>query len=235
MQPGNASRLSIILWPVPGDDNAAFLHEMAQRVPIVLVDRLVQGSSLPAVTHDTYRAGIEVCDYFFTRMKRKRILAVLDDLDISPYHDMLRGMQDQAQLLGRADDLASHQIPISQYAQQFNRADFSWADTLTAELHAILRDGQYDAMFCYQEDILDYVVVQSGLIDRLPGLLLGATRSGDIHNRSRKYAQVNPVVWRIDHIKAIAAAADRLQEMVYLKRSSTEHLLLPLTSSQSSA
>jgi hypothetical protein len=213
---------------VASDDNARFFEELNRRVPVVLVDRLMAGAELPLVTHDTLAAGADICQYFFGEQKKKRLLVVMDDLDISPYHDMQRGMRAQAQKLGRSADLTVIQLPVSELVQQFNRSDFSQVDHYAQYVERILKEGRYDAVFSYQEEFLDYVIVDNGLLDRLGRLSLGATRSADINIRSRRYVEAAPAIWQIDHVTAIAAAADRLQEIVLSKRRITETLRIPL-------
>lgn len=208
----------LLVWPVASDGNAAFFEELARRTPVMLVDRLMPNTSLPAVVHDTFAAGQDVCDYFLKEQACKRLLVVMDDLDISPYGDMLRGLRSRADAIQRSSDFTIIQLPVSDIVQHFNGADFSQVDPCTQYIERIIREGGYDAIFCYQEEILDYVIVDNGLLDRVSGLIIGATRSADINVRSRRYVMANPIVWQIDHIAAISTAADRLQEMVLAKR-----------------
>lgn len=224
----------LLVWPVASDDNAAFFAELTRKVPVVLVDRLIPGASLPAVIHDTHAAGRDICEYFFGRCGKKRLLVVMDDLDISPYHDMVRGMRAQAQAMDRMTDLTVIQLPISELVRQFNQGDFSSVDHYAEYIERLVHEGGYDAMFCYQEEFLDYVIVDNGLLDRLDHLSLGATRSVDINIRSRRYVQAAPAIWQIDHVGAISAAADRLQEIVLSKRPFNEVVTVPLVRTQPS-
>jgi len=218
----------LLVWPVANDDNAPFFAELSRKVPVVLVDRLISGASLPAVIHDTHAAGRDVCSYFFQQCGKRRLLVVMDDLDISPYHDMIRGMRAEALELGRMADLTVIQLPVSELVRQFNQGDFSSVDHYAASIERLVREGGYDALFCYQEEFLDYVVVDNGLLDRLSSLSLGATRSVDINIRSRRYVEAAPAIWQIDHVGAISAAADRLQEIVLSRRRSNEVVTIPL-------
>lgn len=218
----------LLVWPVASDDNAAFFEELNRRVPVVLVDRLIADACLPVVTHDTQAAGADICQYFFEELKKKRLLVVMDDLDISPYHDMQRGMRQRAKEMGRSTDLTVIQLPVSELVQNFNRSDFSQVDHYTQHIERIIEEGGYDAIFCYQEDLLDYVIVDNGLLSRLGGIAVGATRSGDINVRSRRYVESAPAIWQIDHVGAMAAAADCLQEIVLSKRRLTDVKRIPL-------
>ncbi|MFA9479533.1 GntR family transcriptional regulator [Phycisphaerales bacterium AB-hyl4] len=208
----------LIVWPVESDHNAEFFETLARRVPTVLVDRIIPGCSLPAVIHDTHAAGRDICEQFLVRMKRRRLLVLADDLDISPYQSLLQGMRERVQELDRFADLTIVQLPLSETVGQFNRADFSAVKRFESYIERLIREDDYDSVFCYQDDFLDYVVIETGLIDRLPGVKFGCTRSAGVNTRSRRFVEADPIGWSIDHMKAISLAADRLQEWVLSKR-----------------
>jgi DNA-binding transcriptional regulator YhcF (GntR family) len=224
----NNGARGLLIWPVESDSNADFFDAFARRTPTVLIDRMLVGSTLPAVTHNTYAAGRDVCEEFFVRARRERLLVLMDDLDISPYESLLRGVRDRAKELGRFTDLTTVQLPLSEVIGQINQCDFSQVDQYASYIERLIRDSGYDAMFCYQDDFLDYVLIETGVIDRFPGLKLGCTRSAGINTRSRKFVEANPVGWAIDHIGAISLAADRLQEWVLTKQRFNESVQLEL-------
>ena len=147
--------------------------------------------------------------------------------------DMLQGMRSQALELGRATDLTVIQLPVSEMVQQFNQSDFSSVDHYARYIERIIREGSYDAVFSYQEELLDYVLVENGLLDRLGNLSIGATRSADVNIRSRRYVEAAPAIWQIDHVGAISTAADLLQELTLTRRrGANDAITIPLVRQQ---
>ena len=80
----------------------------------------------------------------------------MDDLDISPYHEMVRGMRQQADQLARTTDLTVLQMPVSELVGQFNQSNFSNVDRYATHIDRLIAEGHYDALFCSQEEMIDY-------------------------------------------------------------------------------
>jgi DNA-binding transcriptional regulator YhcF (GntR family) len=202
----------ILLWPVDNDPNGLFFKSLSKRVPIVLVDRKIEGMDLPLVLHDTYGAGRDVVQTMLEGLGRKRILAVVDNLKISPYQELIRGFQDQANEMDRMADLTILQLPISEFINQINISDFSQVNKLEKYLERLLKEGGYDAFFCQQDEFIEYVLIETGLYDRFRHVQLGTMHGKRSNNRSRKFNQAGVLIWTIDFGKAITLAADILQE-----------------------
>jgi DNA-binding LacI/PurR family transcriptional regulator len=203
----------IILWPMENDPNGPFFMTLSRQVPIVLFDRLLEGADLPAVTADSYQSGVDVCQHMFEALNRKRILVLMDNLQISPYQAFIRGLEGHAKSINRLSDITVVQFPISELCQHFGLRDFSEVTLYRNKLQQILKEGHYDALFCYHDDFLDSLVVETGLVEQFNGLKL-ATFGGCGSYRSHRYCQHGVVEWVLDFSKIIEKAADLLQEWV---------------------
>jgi len=202
----------ILLWPVDNDPNGLFFQELSGQVPVVLVDRKLEGTDLPFVLHDTYGAGREVVGTMLECLGRKRLLAVVDNLKISPYQELIRGFQDQANEMDRMADLTILQLPISEFISQINNSDFSQVDKFEKYIERLLTEGGYDTFFCQQDEFIEYVLIETGLYDRFKHVRLGTMHGKGSNNRSRKFNQAGVLTWTIDFGKVMTLAADLLQE-----------------------
>jgi DNA-binding LacI/PurR family transcriptional regulator len=224
----------ILLWPVQNDPNGAFFQELSSRVPVVLVDRLLTDADLPAVVLDFYKAGLAICREMLAVQKRGRMLALIDDLNVSTYNDLIRGLQDQAGEMNRQTDVTIDRIPITPLIQQWNVADFSRVESSRAYVEKMLHKGRYDALFCPQEEFLDYVVIETGLFRESPDLKLASLDSPVVNTRSRTYNEAGILTWSMDIPRMISIAADLLQQCV-LSRTRirrVEKLFLPFQRKQ---
>jgi DNA-binding LacI/PurR family transcriptional regulator len=204
----------ILLWPVDNNPNGAFFQELSRQVPIVLVDRLLEGANLPAAVLDFYGAGRSICRHLLETLNRKRLLAVVDTLKVSPNRDLTHAFREQARELGREDGLTLVEWPVTDLIRQVNVRDFSGVAAYRDLVRQQLRDGGCDALFCMHEEFLDFVLVENDLLAEFPGLRLASMTDPVLNTRTRRYNESGVVRWAMDFPRMIAAAADRLQEWV---------------------
>lgn len=211
----------LLLWPAENNPNGKFFEELSKKIPIILLDRLLKDADLPAVIFDTYEAGREICAETLVSGKRKRMLVWLDDIQISPYEDLVRGLRDEAEAMGRHDDVMIVRLNISDFIKRLNACDYSQVDVLRDEVKRQIKEGGYDTFFCPQDELLDYVVVQTGLHDQLGDLQLATIAGPGLNSRTRKYNESGVWRWITDFPELMATAVDMLQRHV-LTRNSTE-------------
>jgi hypothetical protein len=212
----------ILLWPVDNDPNGKFFKELSKRIPVVLVDRMLEGIDLPAVMSDVYDLGRTMCHHMLETTGHRRLLILMDNLKISSYDDFMRGVEDEAAELGRIPDMTILQMPISKLVHQFNKSDFSQVQTYKNYVERVLREGKYDALYCMQDEIIDFVVIETGLYDQFKGLQLGTTRGPGANTRSLLYNQTPVFEWMMDHAKVMETAADMLQQWVFSRHSAKD-------------
>jgi hypothetical protein len=221
---------ALIVWPCEKSDNGAFFNELSEKTPIVLVDRLLEGADLPAIVLDTYQVGRDVARYFLEQLKRQRLLVVMDDLEISPYEDFKRGVMDEVMALRRQKDYKLLTMPLSKIIQSLPLADPANVPLLeqTAEnISQTLQEGKFDALFCYQNDFIDYGLIDNGIINQFPSLCLGTT-GGETTLLPRRYFQTEGALWLFDQATLISMAADKIQQWILSRQAYTDIISLPV-------
>lgn len=202
----------ILLWPVDHNPNAEYLERISKETPIVLIDRkLPNATSIPSVTLDMFGAGQDICRHFFQTLGRKRLLVLMDNLQISPDFDLIEGIQRKAMDLSRMADVTVTQLPISKFIRELNLSDYSSVETFRCTVAKLLINDQFDAVFCPQEEFLESVMIETGMVDQIKGIALGSM-TGPVQTRGRKYNETGVFRWVWDFPKMISTAADLLQE-----------------------
>jgi len=216
----------LVVWPCDDDPNGEHFMELSKTVPVVLVDRLLPGADLPAIVHDYHTVGQDVCGHFFDELKRRRLLVIMDDLRISSYQELVRGIHDGASERGRETDVTAVYWPLSRLLARTELGDFRKADAYGARTARLLREGGFDAVFCTQGTFLDFVLVQGGFMDEFPDVRMGLIGGTVGYGGSRKYIARNPMEWLVDSGTMMSSAADCVQRWVLTRTSSREILRL---------
>ncbi len=207
----------LIVWPTSADSNGEFFMRLSQTIPVVLVDRILAGADLPAVIMDYRNCGNEIGRTLLG--PGKRLLVLMDNLQISSYREISSGIEDAARTMGRLDDVRIVQLPISELvSQKTSRADYREIPELASHVERLLTDGGYDAVFCTQDEFVDYVMAQTGLMDRFPGVQVGTFRTMSPNDRSMKYSQLQCLEWFANSGKMVLQAADLVQRWVLLRQ-----------------
>lgn len=218
----------LLVWAIDNDPNGEYFAELSRRIPVVLVDRLMAGADLPAVTHDHYGAGRDIVRYFLRTLKRRRLLVFMDNLQITAYDDMLGGISAGAQELGRDDDVLIERYPMVDILEPITHGDYSIADMYRDRVAHLLSEGGYDGVFTNNGPFLDRVVVETGLADRFKDVKYATLSNRGIHTGSRHFSDVAPVQWDMDFSAMIAMAADLLQEQVFGRRTPARQVYAPI-------
>lgn len=219
----------LILWPANDDPNGEYFRKLAMRVPVVLVDRVLPQGNLPAVVLDYYQFGRDVSTTLFGRMQKKRLLVLMDNLRISSYSDIVSGIESAAAELERSKDVTVVQIPIThRIIQKISRSDFTDVPEYRDYVERLLKDGGYDAVFCSQDEFVDYVMAQTGLMDEFTAVRTATLRSTCPNQRSIRYASLNCLEWQTNAGGMISAAADLVQRWVLSRQAPKGVLRLKL-------
>jgi len=209
----------ILLWPAEDNPNGPFFQELSRQVPVVLVDRLLEGANLPGVVLDFYGAARAICRHLLGSLNRKKVLVLMDTLNITSNRNLTRGFQEQARKMDRRADLTLMEWPIVEFIKQLNVGDFSQVEAYRDLVRRQLREGGYDTIFCMHEEFLDFVLIEPGLFAESPGLQLGSMTDPILNTRTRKYNEAGVVRWVMDFPRMISTAADLLQEWVLTRTS----------------
>ncbi len=209
----------LIVWPTTDDPNGAYFTQLAEKIPVVLVDRMLSNADLPAVLLDYVNCGCDIAQTLLAEMGCKRLLVLMDNLRISPYEEITRGLEDQARQLDRSQDVTIVQLPISnELLKKISKEDYTDVPKYTQYVERLIREGSYDAVFCVQDEFVDYILAQTHLAEMCKSIRVATTR-GDIPNeRSMMYSQLNCVEWRARTGDMLATAAEIAQEFLYTSR-----------------
>ncbi len=218
----------LILWPATDDPNGEYFSKLSRRIPLVLVDRLLPGTDLPTVLMDYYACGREISEALFGKMKKKRLLVLMDNLRISSYQNISLGIETAARELGRMKDTTVVQLPITQVIQKFNKSDFSEVGYFADYLERLLAEGEYDAAFCTQDEFIDYCFAQTGLAGKFPSLQLATFRVTSPNERSINYTALNCLEWFSNPGQMMTQAADLVQRWVLSRQMPKDIIRLKL-------
>lgn len=209
----------LLIWPTSDDPNADFFAELSEQVPIVFVDRRLDGSELPCVVEDYHSCAMNMVEFFLDQMHCQQLLVVMDDLNITSYRDFIAGLQAAAQRR-LFPGLHLEHLPISQYIQQWNRSDYSQVQAVSEKVMRRVCALEADGVICMQSDFLDYVLFQSdaGQAMRPANLKMATISNPQTNTRSLMYNRGNVQHWMSGHAQMIRQAADMLQERILSKK-----------------
>jgi hypothetical protein len=91
-------------------------------------------------------------------------------------------------------------------------------------MEKLLREGGYDAMFCTQDEFIEYVTVDTGVMDKFPSVQLATIRGTGANGRGRKYRELGLLDLVMDNTQVIAKAADIVQNWVLSRQASKEQV-----------
>jgi DNA-binding LacI/PurR family transcriptional regulator len=209
----------LIVWPATDNTNGEFFMKLSRKVPVVLVDRMVPGADLPTVVLDYHACGREIAETFFEKLKKKRLLVLRDNLHVSPYHDIVAGIEAGSAEMKRARDFTVVQIPISRFIQNLQKTDFAEIPEFTEFVRRLLIEGGYDGVFCTQDEFIDLVMAQTGLMKTFPEVKLGTIRPRNLSYEQRMaYLRLHCLEWLYSSSGMVAKAADLVQQWVLTRQ-----------------
>lgn len=217
----------ILLWSVKNDPNGEFFDNLRKKIPVVLVDRILDEANLPAVVMDYHSAGADIVRAMLGEAGRKRLLVVIDNLNISNYSSLADGMQDQARKMGRFDDVSIIQLPLTDLITKLNVADYSDIERFRSYVAQQLQMGEYDAVFCPQEEFIESIIIETDLHTQHGNLLMGSM-TGPLLTRSRKYYEAGVMRWLWDFPKMISTAVDELQKRASNRKQAAQTIAIPI-------
>lgn len=215
----------LLLWPASDNPNGSYFSELAKEYPVALVDRTLAGADLPAVIYDTHKLGQEIVTRILGSMKKQHLLVIVDNLKISTYDNLVLGVQQQAGHWGRMADVTIVYLPISQAIEQLTTGDFGLMDSCAEQIRRLLAEGKYDAVFCTQDDLIEYAIIDTNLLDEFPHIQLATMGPVGNTKKSRKFHRCNPIKWRVNLVSQVSQAVDLLQRWL-LSRQKPKSIIL---------
>jgi DNA-binding LacI/PurR family transcriptional regulator len=218
----------LILWPTTNDPNGEFFARIAQKIPVVLVDRLLAGVDLPTVVLDYFACGREICETLLGKMNKKRLLVLMDNLRISSYQAITEGIESMAGQLRRSKDLTVVQLPITRLIQKWGISDFTEVSGTAEKIERLINDGHYDAVLCTQDEFIEHAMVQTGMMDKFSALQVATFRGMGPNERTLRYANLGCLEWFTNLDQMMAQAADLVQRWVLTRQMPKEIMRLEL-------
>ncbi len=217
----------LLLWPTSDNTNARYFEELSKQIPIVLVDRIIPSVELPAVTMNHYSAGYDIAQHLLDTLDRKRLLVLMDNLKIDAYDDMILGLQNAADALGRGADITVERFSALDILTPVLHNDYSAVDQYARKIKRWLQDGSYDALFCNAGQLIDRSIIETGLADAFPDVQLATLCNLGMHTGSRGFSRHHPLQWSLNFAGMISTAADILQEMILSQRRTNKVIRIP--------
>jgi len=222
------SRVSgLLLWPVDDDTNGAYLQAVARRLPVVFVDRTLEGVSAPSVVLD-YTACARDMVRHLHKLKKRRLLVVCEPAAISSYQQLKAGLREEAAALGEGFSLTIRDFPVVRLIENAYQQDYAVADECYTALKPLLESGEYDALFCPQSEFYDHVFADSGRAEILRDLHCVTLRTPDGPPHSRRYAELELEEWILDTAGMLVRALDLLQDMTVTRRNWKRTVRIPV-------
>ena len=223
----NSGVNGLLVWPIDGDTNGKFLEQIAKKIPVVFVDRTLDDVRAPSVVLDYEGGGHQLVSNWHIS-KRRRILVVCEPADISSYNQLKSGIRHQAELLGLDKSIDIIDYPIVSLIETAYDNNYQLADACYEYLEPIIREHQYDTLFCPQSEFFDQVFADSGRADFLTNLHCVTLRTPDGPPHSRRYQQLKIEEWVMDTAGMLVQALDLLQDMVLARSPSESKIYVPL-------
>jgi DNA-binding LacI/PurR family transcriptional regulator len=223
----NSGINGLLIWPVDGDPNAQFLQETARRLPVVFVDRTVDGARAPSVILGYKQAGEQIVRSL-SKSGRGRILTVCDPADISSFNQLKAGMRDEVLNAKGSVELTVVDQPIIELIESSYRGDYDPADLCYKALAPLLTSGRHDAIFSPQCEFFDSVFAHGNRADILGSLARVSVRTLDGPPLSRGYYELGVEEWIADTAKMLVVAMDLLQDMTLRRNNPSRTVRVPI-------
>jgi regulatory protein gntR HTH len=194
----------LIVSPVNPAENREFFESLAREIPVVLIDQVFEGTTLPAVLLDYASAGGEIGGYL-QRQKCRNVLAVCNVSDNASLRELNREL---------SASIAAHtfRLPLFEAEKQMEKGDYTLFDRIQAQLIEHMAANEYDAVFCPFDFPLEWL-----LFDGFPAELRRKVRLVTLHGvfpgvHSREYCRAGIVSWVAPHDQLIRTAVTRLEK-----------------------
>jgi DNA-binding LacI/PurR family transcriptional regulator len=216
----------LILWPCPGEENKEFFQEISSRVPLVFVDRVYEGSCQPSVVLDWKGMGRDIV-FHLGQKGFSRVLILEEQLEISSYRELYGSIRETVRKMGLKDRFSIAPMTMYEFNTLYARNPNLAVESYAAKLGLLLEKDRYDAVFTPQDEFLDYIIINTDLAARYPGLtLFGATDTAPTR-RSPGFYRRGVYEWVTNMEAMIRKATEILHNKVYLRSRVQQPIRIP--------
>ncbi len=218
----------ILLLPVDGDTNRAYLSRVTKQVPIVLLDRTVEGLRAPSVVLDYRKLGHDVVAWF-AQQGCRRILFLNDPLRISSYAELRQGLREELAARHMEGCLEQMDLPLVETVHSYQqRGENEMMEAFFRATTRRLRQEPFDGLFCPQNELIRLLfVVDRRAEDLLPRLRLATLVGASVD--ARHWGELRGIgvhFWIGQNAQMLLRGMDLLQEIVMTRRSLQRHVRL---------
>lgn len=219
----------LVIWPVAGDENVEFFRRVATQVPLVQIDRPLEGVQAPAVSLDWARAGREIVQHLCQK-GYQRILIFEESLAISSYRQMYNEMRATIDAVSAQRRFTFVSVDHHPFFDAFPRDPRSAVREYQGRLAEVLAVHPCEAFFAPFDEFIDRIYVCGGMQQRFPMRQIVSLTNTHPTSRSLEFYDLGVREWVCDYGAMIRRATDILHEKVYLKSRIQQQIRLPLTS-----
>jgi len=206
----------LIVWPCAGEENIEFFRHMAQRAPLVFIDRTFDDVPVPGVTLDWARVGREIVQYLSQRGYR-RILILEDPLPISSFRQMYAAMRETVKAVSGQRRFDFVQMEGNRFIERYPLEPKNAVETYKAVLEKILAADSYEAFFSPYDELIDRLYAGTRLRRQFPMRQIVSQTNTRPTPRSLEFYDLNVREWVGDLEAMFRKATEILHQIVYLK------------------
>lgn len=222
----NSGVNGLLIWPVAGDTNGDFMRETASRLPVVFVDRTIEGVQAPSVVLAYREFGRQLVREL-CKAGRGRILTVCDPVNISSFNELKAGLREEAERLQGKCALTILDQPLNALIEASYQGEYDLADRCYQTLAPLLTSGCYDAVFAPQSQAYDLIFARENDPAVLGSLARVSLITSDDHPQPIHYRQLGIESWLADTSTMMVNALDLLQDMTLRRTTTARSIRVP--------
>lgn len=200
----------LLVWGTTKGSADAFFQKLSKKIPVVFINRLVE--NIPCVLFDYQKAGDEIYRYLTDKCKREKLLVILDEHYNQAFNDCSTGIIKAATATKHRPDVKFIKFPIIAMLKKIYSSDFSMINTIAKNLERLLKQEQFDSLFCPFDEFTDFVIAGTSLRKQFPDLKIATIRDNLPNQRSCDYNKLNVIEWEVDHSLLFNGGAKLLQK-----------------------
>lgn len=206
----------LLIWPCAGRQNIGFWSRMAERIPLVFVDRYFAEVSVPAVIIDWHGIGKDIMMHL-ARSGYRKCLILEDPADISSYHELYASMRHTVAETHTELRFNFIQVPCSEFVGSYPKSPERYVKEQSEHLAGLLASERYDAIFCPSDEYLDLVFASTAVGEQYPNVHLFCITNTMPTPRSLFFYRRNAMAWVCNFTNMFVTAMSVLHDKINLK------------------
>lgn len=219
----------LLVWPCEGSENAEFFREIADRAPVVLVDRTFDNLNAASVALDYAGMGRDIVLHLAQKGFRN-VLMLESPQEISSYKEMHAAMRETVRQANAENRFRFVQLRVDDFLNEYPRRPDQAVEAYRSILEDLLTTNNAQAMFCAQDEFIDHVYANTDLVETHPLDEIISTTNTFPGRRSRAFYRLSVLEWVCNFEGMIRRASDLLHDRVVLKSRVKRNIRIKLRS-----